>query len=145
MTLANERRAERAARVRGLRDARRDPKPRRTTADVDAVRAGNCVPTLVELRNGLPSYTYARKQATHSDAIYPMRAFVQSAEQPNVFGCALRTAATPPPKAGDVLHLAARVGNTTQTFCVVECYALTSRMYSVVLRVLHQSLMTTQM
>jgi hypothetical protein len=106
MTLANERRAERAARVRGLRDARRDPKQRRTTADVDFVRDSKGVATLVELRNGLPSYTYARKQATHIDTAYPMRAFVQSAQQANVFGCALRTAATPPPKVGDVLHLA---------------------------------------
>jgi hypothetical protein len=134
MSLADERRAERAARVRCLRDARRDPKSRRTTAEVDDLRARKGAPTLVEIRNGMPSYTYARKNATHYDTDHPMRAFVQSVEQTNVFGCALRTKTTPPPKVGDVLNLTRLDADVSHTFRVTECYAITLRMFNLVLR-----------
>ncbi len=135
MTLANERRALRAARTRGMRDQRRDTKPRRTTAQKDELREQKGKSTLVEQRGGLPSYTYARKQATHSDTYNPMRAFVQSPDAPNVFGCALRLKDTVPPVVGETIYLVPIiVTGPVQKYQVTECTAISSRMYTVAVR-----------
>ena len=131
MTLASERRAERAARTRSLRDGRRDSKARRSTAEKDAERADRNVETLVQRRNGLPSFTHARKQCTHVDANNPLRAFVQSIRDVFVFGCALRTKAAKPPRVGEFITLAEYNGGVSARYVVVECRAISSRMFEV--------------
>lgn len=133
MTLASERRAQRAARTRSLRDGRRDAAPRRPTAEVDAERQDRNRETLVQRRNGLPSFTHARKLSTHVDANNPMRAFVQSSRSPLVFGCALRTKETEPPRMGDIVTLVEVDGNTVVRYVVVECRAMSLRMFEVAL------------
>lgn len=134
MTLMTERRAERAARTRALRDARRDAKPRRTTAQKDEERERKGRPTLVEQRGGLPSFTTARKRATHADAANPMRAFVQSADDPTLFACALRVKGLAPPIAGEVLTLTTKETGATAQYKVLESVQLTTRLFSVALR-----------
>jgi hypothetical protein len=133
MTLANERRAQRAARTRFMRDARRTPKDRLTTEEKDAVRADKGKSTLVNLRNGLPSYTYARKQATHIDVNDSKRCFVQSVDDPCLFGCALRFKDAQPPRGGDRVTLTAKATSVTAVYFVAECTAISDRMFQVAL------------
>lgn len=133
MTLASERRAQRAARTRSMRDGRRDAAPRRPTAQVEAARLDANRETLAQRRNGLPSFTNARKLATHADANNPARAFVQSSRSPLVFGCALRTKEAQPPRVNDILLLVQREVDTSVRYVVVECRAISTRMYEVAL------------
>ena len=116
--LARSRAAQRGARTRVARAARRGQKTPRSTEEVDAERDARGQQTVQGARGGLPARGRVRRLHTHVEAV--TGALLVATEDESVFGALI----TRPLAVGDPVEVRPRAGATVRRGTIAEVVPL---------------------